>query len=239
MKKLKIKRGLAAMMVLAAAVLSPVARAQVPVTVTSDIPGTVFHAEDIAKYIQQIEQMKLQVQQLQQTYASLNGSTGIGALFQNPALKNMLPVNWQTVYNSVAHGGYSGISGSVTSILASENASISGSTSSAQAAIVARQSQKAAYDKAMGEEGYADTIQRLNNVQSLMQEIDASSSPKQIMDLQARIAGEQAAIQNEQTKLQLMGMLQKNEDALIETQKDNVSAKVFNSGNTAVPNLGD
>jgi type IV secretion system protein VirB5 len=79
--------------------------AQIPVTVTSDVPGTAFHIEDIAKYVEQIAQMKMQVEQLQQTYASMTGTRGIGQLFQNPQLANMLPSNWQGVYSSVANGG--------------------------------------------------------------------------------------------------------------------------------------
>jgi type IV secretion system protein VirB5 len=213
--------------------------AQVPVTVTSNIPGAAWHIEDIAKYSAQLEQMKLQVQQLEQTYASLNGSTGIGRLFQNPALQAVLPADWQGVYSAVSNGAYSGISGSVQSILALERTGISGSTLSAQASIVNREIQKAAADKAMGQAAYTAATQRLTNLQGLTQQIDMSSSPKQVMDLQARIASEQAAIQNEQTKLQLMGMLQRNETALIEQQKDQVSARVFNAGNRSVPTLGE
>ncbi|WP_244832513.1 P-type DNA transfer protein VirB5 [Caballeronia sp. TF1N1] len=215
------------------------ASAQVPVTVTSDIPGLAFHTEDIAKFTAQLEQMKLQVQQLQQTYASLNGSTGIGSLFSNPMLRNALPADWQGVYSAVQSGGYSGISGTVNSIIAAEKATIGGPVDQAQAAIVARQAQKAVYDKAMGQSAYDATISRLNNIEGLARQIDLSSSPKQVMDLQARISAEQTSIQNEQTELQLMSMLQRNEDALIERQKDQVSARVLSSANRAIPGLGD
>ena len=220
---------------LAFALTAAPALAQVPVTVTSDIPGAMFHAEDIAKYSAQLEQMKLQVQQLQQTYSSLNGSTGIGRLFQNPNLQAALPSDWQGVYSSVSNGGYSGISGSVRSIIAAEK--VAGSTLSAQTAIVNRETQTAATNKAMGQAAYTAATQRLNNLEGLTRQIDASSSPKQVMDLQARIATEQAAIQNEQTKLQLMSMLQRNESTLIDQQKDQVSARVFNPGNQGVPRL--
>jgi type IV secretion system protein VirB5 len=163
--------------------------------------------------------------------------TGIANLFRTPGLASALPPSWQGIYSTATSGGYSGISGSVSAITAAER--VTGSVSSAQAAIVARQSQKTVTDQAIGQAGYAATTQRLNEIEAMTQQINASSSPKEIMDLHARIASEQAAIQNEQTKLQLASMLQRNEDALIERQKDQVNATVFNPANTAVPGLGD
>ena len=94
--------------------------AQISVTVTTDIPGLSFHAEDIAKYVEMIKQMESQVKQLETTYKSLTGSSGIGSLFNNSSLKSLLPSDWQNVYESVSNGGYSGISGTVQSILSSE-----------------------------------------------------------------------------------------------------------------------
>ncbi len=216
----------------------PAAQAQIPVTVTSDVPGTAFHIEDIAKYVEQIAQMKMQVEQLQQTYASMTGTRGIGQLFQNPQLANMLPSNWQGVYSSVANGGYSGISGSVQQIISQEQSATSGGVNSALTAIRDRQAQKAAYDKAMGMQAYQASIQRLNNIQGLMGQINSSTDPKAIADLQARIQGEQAAIQNEQTKVQLMAMLQKSEDGLIEQQKTAVAEKLLDGSQTTMATLG-
>jgi type IV secretion system protein VirB5 len=215
------------------------AQAQIPVTVTSDVPGTAFHIEDIAKYVEQIAQMKMQVEQLKQTYDSMTGTRGIGSLFQNPQLANMLPAEWQNVYSSATNGGYSGISGSVQEIIRQEQGVASaGSVNAAITAVRDREAQKAAYDKAMGMRAYQAAIERLNNIQGLMGQINSSTDPKAIADLQARIQGEQAAIQNEQTKVQLMAMLQKSEDGLIEQQKTAVGQRIF--GPTAVnyPSIG-
>ncbi len=226
-------------LIVAMAVLAfaPAAFAQIPVTVTSNVPGIAWHAEDIAKFTQQIEQMKAQVQQLQTTYKSLTGSSGIGNLFRDPQLANMLPSNWQGVYSSVADGGYAGITGSVSQILTQEQGGIDGTVDQAQANIVQRQAQVAAYDKAMGERAYSGAIQRLNDIQGLVDQIDQETDPKQIMDLQARIQGEQAAIQNEQTKLQLMAMLQRAENGLIVQQKAAVAQRILSASATGVPSI--
>ncbi|MDD2859580.1 MAG: P-type DNA transfer protein VirB5 [Acidiphilium sp.] len=234
--KLKSVAAVAAL-VAAGGFVPPAAFAQIPVTVTSNVPGVIWHAEDIAKFTQEIQQAEAQVQQLQQTYNSLNGSSGIGNLFRNPQLANMLPSNWQNVYDSVANGGYSGITGSVQSILSEEQSVQTGTTDQAQSNIVQQQAQVAAYDKAMGENAYQSTIQRLNDLQGLTDQIDNETSPKQIMDLQARIQGEQAAIQNEQTKVQLMSMLQRAQQGQIDAEKTALEQRILSPNNTAVPSI--
>jgi type IV secretion system protein VirB5 len=90
----------------------------------------------------------------------------------------------------------------------------------------------------MGMQAYQASIQRLNNIQGLMGQINSSTDPKAIADLQARIQGEQAAIQNEQTKVQLMAMLQKSEDGLIEQQKAAVGDKLLDGSQTTMATLG-
>jgi type IV secretion system protein VirB5 len=213
--------------------------AQMPVTITTDAPGLQFHIEDIVKYEQQINQMMLQVQQLRQTYDSMTGTRGIGQMFQNPTLATMLPSNWQGVYNSVQNGGYAGISGSVQSIIAQEQALQNGTMAQGGQAVMNRQMQMAAYDKAMGAQAYQASMSRLNNIQGLMGQINSSTDPKSIADLQARIQGEQLAIQNEQTKVQLMSQLQLSEDRLVETQRDQIGQRTLNANNTSIPSIGN
>lgn len=215
------------------------AKAQISVTVTTDIPGLSFHAEDIAKYLEMIKQMESQVKQLETTYKSLTGSSGIGSLFDNSSLKSLLPSDWQNVYESVSNGGYSGISGTVSSIISSEKSKVSGTLPDALSSLESRMSQKAAYDKSLGESAYKSALQRLDSIEKMIQQIDEETDPKEIMDLQARIQGEQASIQNEQTKIQLMAMLQKAEDGLISQQKKEVWNKAFGTGVSAMPSIGE
>jgi type IV secretion system protein VirB5 len=235
-----IRKGAAfAALVLVGSFASGGAFAQMPVTITSTVPGTTFHLEDIAKYAEQIDQMKAEVTQLQNTYNSLTGTRGIGQLFQNPSLVNMLPGNWQGVYNQAANGGFSGITGSVQSIISAEQGLQNGTIAQGGQAVMNRQFQTAAYDKAMGEEAYQSSMQRLNNIQGLMGQINSSTDPKAIADLQARIQGEQMAIQNEQTKVQLMSQLQQSEDRLVEAQRDQIGQRALNASNTAIPSIGN
>ena len=100
-------------------------------------------------------------------------------------------------------------------------------------------SEKAAYDKSLAENAYKSALQRLESIEAMIQQIDEETDPKEIMDLQARIQGEQASIQNEQTKIQLMAMLQKAEDGLIEQQKVEIGKRIFSSDATKIPSIGE
>ncbi|CAM2164759.1 type IV secretion system protein VirB5 [Burkholderia latens] len=237
--KTTLKHAVIAAATFAACAASTGAFAQVPVTITSDAPGLQFHIEDIAKYVAMIDNMKSQVQQLQNTYQSFNGTRGIGDLFNNPQLASMLPSQWQSVYQSVQGGGYSGISGSIQQILSSERTGFNpGTLADGAKSVLDRQFNNAATDKAMGMQAYQAAISRLDNIKGLLGQINQSTDPKAIADLQARIQGEQAAIQNEQTKVQLMSQLQASEDRIAKAQRDELGRRTLNRNNASIPSIG-
>ena len=59
-------------------------------------------APQAAQMGQEYQQLQQQYQQMQQQYASLNGVRGMASLVNNPALRNYLPSNYQ----SILSGGY-------------------------------------------------------------------------------------------------------------------------------------
>ena len=71
----------------------------------------------------------------------------------------------------------------------------------------------------MAQNAYNNEMAELNNIQELTNQIDSTTDMKQIADLQARIQTAQGAIQGEQTKLQLMAMLQTSQDKILQEQK--------------------
>lgn len=86
--------------------------AQIPVTDAAAIANAQgAHVESIAKYIEQIRQLKLQVEQLRQQYAALTGGRGLGEILNDPRLRQYLPEDWQRVYDAIRSGGYEGLTG--------------------------------------------------------------------------------------------------------------------------------
>jgi len=173
------------------------------------------HVERIAKHVQQIKQLKAQLEQAHAQYKSLTGARGFGDLFNNPLLRDYLPEEWINLYDAVQNGDISGISGRVDELIA---ATQEGSIEEISADVDARLARLGAVNRAVGEAGFEAALQRTEQIQSLIEEISNTEDPKGIAELQARIAGEQAAVTNEIAKLQLVAMLQQAEERLIEAR---------------------
>jgi type IV secretion system protein VirB5 len=68
-------------------------------------------------------------------------------------------------------------------------------------------------------DAYDTATSRLNQIEQLSKQINATDDPKAIAELQGRIATEQAAINNEQTKLQLYQMVADAQDKIQEQRQ--------------------
>lgn len=215
--------------VIAALLFATAAQAQVPVTVTSDVPGTLNHLETIAKWKAQFDQMTNQLKQLEQQYTAVTGSRNLGEIFNNPALRDYLPKDWQQTYDAVKAGGVEGLTGRGKSIYEASKVFdlCSAMTMLDQRRNCEAQAVKGAQDKGFAMEAFDAAKSRINELDGLMKSINSTNDPKAVGELQARIAVEQARIQNEQTKLQLYQMVAQAEDRLQQQQQKEIQARTW------------
>ena len=210
------------------------AGAQIPVTDAAlNIQTQTNQTANFAKYVEQVTQLKNQLEQAKKQYEALTGVRGLGDLFNNPALRQYLPKDWTGLYDAVQGGDVAGISGRVQDIIDKNN---SGSIASMSADVRARQQRLGAVNKATGLAGFEAAMQRADQIQSLIGQINGTSDPKAIAELQARIAGEQAQVANEIAKLQLVSMLQQAEEKAIAAKAAAAYDKQM-SGDNNVPRL--
>jgi type IV secretion system protein VirB5 len=189
----------------------------------SGIP--VFDAAGVAQAVQQLTQLEQQYQQMVQQYNAVTGIRGFGDLLKNPALRSYLPQQWQGVYDDVKRLGYSGLSGTAQTIR-DANAIYSCQGQTGQALAVCQQAAyKPAQDQAFMKDAYAAAMNRVSDMQSLIDQINTTQDPKAIAELQARIEGEQVAVQNEQVKLNLFKMLSDAQDKMLQQQQRELSLK--------------
>lgn len=224
MKKLW-KRMLAALVLSVA--FTGATNAQVPVTdVASITQNQIAQTENLAKWVESIQKYTQQIQQMKQQYEALTGSRGLGALGDLGQYKEYLPEDWQRVYEKVNSGGYKGLTGSAQAI-ADANALMSrcASRTGAAKAQCEREAGKSAQDKAFTQAAFDKAKARWDEIAALAGQINSTSDPKAIAELQARMQAESAAIANEQTKLQMYQMMAAAEDRIIEQQARNASAK--------------
>jgi type IV secretion system protein VirB5 len=185
------------------------------------------HLETILKWKTQYDQMTSQINQLKAEYDSMTGSRGLGQIMNNEELKNYLPSDWQEVYDAVKEGGYEGLTGTAKDVYESNrvfDACASLTIEDQRLACEAR-AVKPAQDKGFALDAYEKAKDRLNQIDQLMTQIDATTDPKEIAELQGRIASEQAMIANEQTKLQLYAMVARAEDRVQQQRRREINAK--------------
>lgn len=205
------------------------ANAQIPVTVTSDVPGMANHLETITKWAAQYKQLESQIDQMKQEYQSITGSRGLGNIMDNPALRDYLPQDWQQVYDAVKNGGYDGLTGRGKQVYA-DNKVFDGCafimTEDAKKACEA-QAVKPSQDKAVALDAFDAAKSRLQQIDGLMNRINQTQDPKAIAELQGRIAIEQAKIQNEATKLQLYSMVAAAEEKVQAQRQREIQARTW------------
>jgi type IV secretion system protein VirB5 len=205
-------------MAMVAAFFSPGAFAQ-------GIP--VISVSELAQDLLVVQNLKSQLTSMTAQFNALTGNRSLGQILNNPTLVNYLPSQWQSVYSQVKSGQLQGLSSAATQVMNDE-----GMTSST--ATQARYNQTLASNKAMTMAAYQSSADRLTNIQSLMQQSDLTQDPAAKADLQNRLSAENAMIQNEQTRLNLMMQLQKQEQELAQKQdSDSFQNMLMGGGSNA------
>jgi type IV secretion system protein VirB5 len=190
----------------------------------------VFDAQNVAQSIATVMQLEQQVQQEIQIYQSTVGTRGFGVLLSNPVVADSLPSNWQSVYTAVQNGGYAGLTGSAQALRSASEIYNCADQSGIDQQVCQRALNKPFQDKAFGQQAYQTELQELNQIQSLMQQIDVTQDPKGVAELQARIQSETTTVGNEMTKLQLFRVLSETEDRLVAEQQSELV--LSRAGNT-------
>jgi type IV secretion system protein VirB5 len=201
--------------------LVSVARAQWTVNVNSDIPATINQVQTMAQWGKQYQQMVTQITHLKSQVDAMTGSRGLGEILNNPALRNYLPDQWASTYDQVRNGHLQGISGKAASVYSAEgfDANATGGRK--------RELDVMAANKAMTMQAYDATLARVNNINDLMKQANATNDMKAAADLQNRMVAENAMIQNEQTRLNLAMELQRIEGQLAAEQRSREFDEVF------------
>lgn len=197
----------------------------------------VFDASAVAQMLLTVSNLKQQVQQLMTTYNALTGVRGFGSLLSSPVVAQSLPSNWQSLYTAIQQGGYAGLTGTAQTLRSASEIYNCENQAGIDQQVCQRALNKPFQDKALAQQAYQTELNELNQVQALVQQINQTQDPKGIAELQGRVAGEQAAIQQETTKLQLFRMMAETEDHLVAEQQHELDLKRSSSDQRAQDRL--
>jgi type IV secretion system protein VirB5 len=195
--------GVATVLVLICA--SPAVLAQIPVT---DVGAIAQLLSEVRTLEQQLNTARQDLAQAQQQYQSTTGNRGMGQLLAG-TVRNYLPANWAQLQAALqGSGGAYPLAGDVRGALAA-NAVLP----AAQVATLSPAEQDAlqmarrypAMLQAIEREALANASSRFAAIQKLIDAIPGAADQKAILELAARIGAEQGMLQNEQTKLNVLG----------------------------------
>lgn len=194
----------------------------IPVIDVANLVQTVQQVmNDITEITNQVQQINNQVQQINQLRSqlnSLNGVRNLGKVFHDLALTNYVPAEVYTFFNDINVSGYSGLSATAKSLrdasLIYNCADRSGSARTACQAALAQPYQH----KGLLQDAMKAAAGRLSQIQSLMDQINATNDQKSVQEVQARIGAENALLAHEVSQVQMLQGMADSEERIARAQ---------------------
>lgn len=175
--------------------------------------------KDARTAMEQLESLKAQVQQGQDLFNSLNQLSDVNAIAERlglPEIRNPLPD--LASLRSAADGDLSALGDLAerADAIRRDTRLFTAIQATEASAALERSGALTARDLAIGETIDRSATQRLEGLETLRRALDSAPNARAVMDLEARLAAEQAIIQNEQVRLQGLALTQSAEARLEE-----------------------
>ena len=210
--------------IMSAVMVSMLSISPVIVTTSATAGIPVIDAGSIAQAVQQVIHMKTQIdnqisqiRSMEAQFKSITGSRNLGQLLNDPALRNYLPQDYANIYDAIKSGNTSKLSRSLDNI-AKQEKGYANQKNGAE-----RYATQALISKASSIEALEAQSKRLDNIQNLMTQINFANDPKAAQDLANRLSAEQAMVQTEQVRINLMSQLNEANLRLAREQRDKES----------------
>lgn len=216
---MKVVKRLFTAAALAAGVSS--ANAGIPVidvaNLAQSLQQVIAWGQQSGQMIQQIQEMRNQFTQLQNTYNSMTGNRGLGTLLNgavDQVARRYLPADGTQIGQlSSGVAGYAGLQATINRYR-SMVTSMPGTTfraGSEELRVFNARINSMATQQALGESAFSSTSQRTSDLEDMISTIGVANDQKAIGEINARIAAQQALIANEATRLQALSYMQQLE----------------------------
>lgn len=220
MKAIK-STALALAMAMTFGAMTPAHAAGVPVIDVASIAEAIRQYEQM---VAQLEQLEGQLKQAQQQYESMTGTRGMEQLMGGEN-RQVIPTNWQETLALMGGGEITGLAKEIR-----DNASRVDTASLDMLAPALRDlhgqwANTAASEQAAAGASYNNASERFGRLQELMDAIPTAQDPKAIADLQARIAIEQAMLQNEAIQMQALAQASAAQRRIEERQASEIGMR--------------
>lgn len=181
-----------------------VAEATMPVI---DVAAIAQLFQQIMAWDEQLQGMRAQLSQLQQTTSALTGPRGMEQVLRlTPAARNYLPTEWTALANLSAGGNGAGqLLAQAARVQREANAVLPAAAMTrlppSLQSLLLSERDAVAVSQVTTRAAYAQSSDRFSTLSTLIDEIRAAPDAKAIAELQSRIEAEQAMLANESIKL--------------------------------------
>lgn len=210
------------------AMAQPVFAQGIPVIDAASLAQAIKQVES---WQQQLQSMAKQYNQSLKHYESLTGNRGFGDLLNDAGLQDYVPKDLGKTYQALRE------SGQLTMSVGAKTMQQANSIYDCAKAPDIQKCQ-AAYGKVFQEtdnfqKAYDKAQDQTKQVQGLINQISRTEDPKAIAELQARLQGEQAQLQNTSNQIRLMSLLAQQQDKIASQRAQEAYLK-----NLETPNKG-
>jgi type IV secretion system protein VirB5 len=181
-------------------------------TAVIDVAGLTQSINQVAAWKKQYAQMTQQQQQLQAQMATMTGSRGMGMIANDPRLRGIVPDNAAQAFNAIQANGASSLTPAAQVLRAASRVydchNLTGKDRTTCQSFLSNTAQTQAFQQA----AMTALTQRIAQIQSLQGQINATSDPKSIAELQARLQVETVQVNNDSNRLAIMRAMGESAD---------------------------
>lgn len=184
-----------------------------------DIANLIQTIQQVLNDITEISNQVEQIERLQGQLDSMNGARNLGQVFNNPLLTNYVPAEAYTFVNAVNTSGYSGLSATARA-LRDAGMVYNCADLPAEARTLCQASLAQPYQyKGMLQDAMHSAAGRLSQIQSLMNQINATTDQKSVQEIQARIGAENALLAHEVSQVQMLQGMGDSEERIARSRE--------------------
>lgn len=173
----------------------------IPVIDVANLIQTVQQVlNDVTKIKNQVEQ----INQLQSQIASMNGTRMLGEVADNPQLHNYVPPNAYAEVNALNSAGYSALNATARSLRDQDMVyNCQDRNGAARTDCQSTLAQPYQY-KGLLQDAMHAASGRVDQINALMAQINATTDQKSVQEIQARIGAENAMLAHEMSQVQML-----------------------------------
>lgn len=214
-------------------VLTPAQASGIPtVDAASLAQQQLAHVEEMAKAMEQIALLTQQLESQRRQLEAMTGVRNLGDILNNPAIRDALPTDVRSILGNSSTSNAE-VMRKTEQIVKEER--LTGNHSQDRQALDKRSEALAVKTKAFLDGAQSGSTARVKQIDQLQMQINKTTDPKAISDLQARMLVEQANIQADQMRADLLSRQLEAEKALIEQQAEKIAAQSFSIGAIRAP----